>query len=913
MNAERPILPTAGELRFDDLLRALLAERALSGWRVTLDPPWCRADPPAGLRRIQGWKLHVSATPLSTAVMLSRCVPRLLSAGVSFKFAATLEDVHALTDARCDRPSGGKVLTVYPGDDEQAVELAAILHEATLGLPGQEILSDQRYRPDSIVHYRFGAFAGITRQNLDGRQVSYLEAPDGSLVEDTRSAWFDPPSWAACPFAAEPAEPSHDQPPGVRTVLIADRFEVRAAITHANRGGVYRALDHQTGLDVIIKQARAHTGAQISGEDARDALRHEAAMLSALDGLAPRVVTIFDQDGDSFLVEGLVPGQTLRSWIADQIDASDSDPAVVPLDAGLDISRKLIELLSAVHDRGLVCRDFTPNNIMVRPDGELCLIDPELTDREGALVSRGHTPGFAPPEQAAADRFIRCPGPAVDRFSLGTTLFLLATGTEPLLLADRPEPRSPAERYAARLAAVGSPLAVHLTEVIVGLTAAAPESRWSLERARAALAPGRPVGGHPIPAPVTPIQRMIDDGIAVLLADLERERRRLWPSGPFGRLTDECAVQHGAGGVLGVLTYAAQAGHTELADTMAFVARWTIDRLQARERHLPGLYFGSAGAIWATYSCARWLGDGDLAERALAIARQLPVSWPIPDICHGAAGTGMTLLGLWEENQDDDLAKRVADCADGLLLAADVERGRIHWPIPEGIDSSLAGISHYGFAHGIAGIADFLLSAAAAFGREDWLAAAVRAGDTLLAAADRSLPGARWQTSIDGPPTAREFYYHWCSGSSGIGTFLLRLGVVTGGADYLAAAADAALAVHRTRWMAGTAACHGLPGGGEFLLDLAAASTGAARERYRAWAADLAAALYAQHAIRDDRLVLPDETGNAVTADAQTGLAGAVGFLLRLQQGGPRLWLADAAIANYPRTKGGDFHVTQSQ
>lgn len=900
------------------------AGTAPGSWRIVLDEPWCRAEPPGHKPRVQGWKLHVSATPLSAATMLDRCIPVLVAAGAAFKFAATPDDVHALTDPRCDRVTGGKILTVYPRDDAHSVELAEALCGATYGLPGQDILTDRRYRPDSPVHYRFGAFEGLTAPNLDGRTTSRLVAPDGSSVEDVRNPWFATPSWAPSPFDAEPARasvPVGAAPERPRAVLLDGRFEVRGAIQHSNRGGVYRAVDRETGADVVVKQARAHTGGQVNGQDSRDVLRHEARMLTALDGLAPRLVSVFEQGRDVFLAQESVAGVTVRAWIADRLEESRTDPTAVEPAAGLDLARRLTALLAEVHARGLVCRDFTPNNVMVRPDGGLTVVDVELTAREGEAVVRGYTPGFGAPEQSAAGRIGPCPGPAVDRYALGAAFFLLATGMEPLLLEDRPRPRDPADRLGARLAAMaGSPLAAALAPAIVGLTAGEPEKRWTLDQTTAFLdavevpTPGEPavvatdavVSAVRGPGPASaaphdaPLDRMIHDGLDHLVAEMTPNARRLWAGGPFGRLVDACSVQHGSAGVLGVLVQAVdRLGREDLLGPIEQTAHWTVARLEARPDHLPGLYFGSAGAVWAVHQAAAVLKDDALADRALAVARLLPTRWPVPDMCHGVAGAGTALLALSQGAvHDDRLIAGVSECADALLAAAQRENGRITWPVPADVDSTLAGISHYGFAHGIAGIGTFLLAAAAALGRRDCADAAVEAGQTLLAAADRSAPGARWQASTEGAPTRREFHYYWCSGSSGIGTFLVRLAAATGDVGYRTVADEAALAVHRMRWISGTAACHGLAGNGEYLLDLADTapdpSTGAA---YRRWAHDLAVSLHAHHAVREGRLLSPEETGATVVADAQTGLAGTVGFLIRLTRGGPRPWLAEAAPA----------------
>jgi len=84
-------------------------------------------------------------------------------------------------------------------------------------------------------------------------------------------------------------------------------------------------------------------------------------------------------------------------------------------------------------------------------------------------------------------------------------------------------------------------------------------------------------------------------------------------------------------------------------------------------------------------------------------------------------------------------------------------------------------------------------------------------------------------------------------------------------------------------------ACHGLPGSGEFLLDLAAADGGP----YRDWAQEVAASIYVRLGERNGRLVGSDELDGRVFFDFNTGYAGVVAFALRLVHGGPRWWMVD--------------------
>lgn len=755
---------------------------------------------------------------------------------------------------------------------------------------------------------------------------------------------------------------------------IADRYTVREAIRHSARGGVFRAVDDRTGARVIVKQARAHVGAGLPGQDARDALRHEYEALGALRGIAAEPLHWHESGAHAFLVQSEVPGVPLARWVQEQRGATAGG---LPTARLVELGRRLADLLGTVHARGLVFQDFTPNNIMIAADGTLTLIDAEHAAAPGALTLRAFTPGYGPPEQARGRRIGPAFGPAVDLFALGCVLCYAATGHSPAFLPDTSPARPVDGRMALLLAtaAADDPAVRALAPAILGLTREAPGARWPLSRLRTFLdglaaegadaetlgdadgrvavrpradvpaAPGaaatadgvastvgvadahgtatahgtggadavpgaRPASPRSIAGGVAgtagaddavpefeaygPAARdaLLADGLAHLvasMADPGGDPERLWPSGAFGRTTDPCNVQHGAAGVLAALVRADRVlDLPQVRAAAAAAGRWIGGRLDDVPRLLPGLYFGRAGTAWALYDAARHLGDEELAAGALRTALALPVRWPNPDVCHGAAGAGFAQLHLWRATGDERFLARAQSCADGLAEAVERDGDRVFWPVPDDFDSAMAGMRHFGFAHGVAGVGAFLLAAGTATGRADHVDLAVAAGDTLAAEAERGPWGARWRDSRDSAP-GQGMLYHWCSGASGVGTFLIRLWQAHGDPRFRQLAEEAGAAVRHARWVSPSAACHGLAGNGHFLLDLADAVGGP----YRAWADDLAAALYARHGLADGRRVLPDESGAEVRADYQTGLSGCVDFLLRLAHGGPRPWLAD--------------------
>jgi hypothetical protein len=303
---------------------------------------------------------------------------------------------------------------------------------------------------------------------------------------------------------------------------------------------------------------------------------------------------------------------------------------------------------------------------------------------------------------------------------------------------------------------------------------------------------------------------------------------------------------------------------------------------------LPGLYTGVAGIAWAGYDVARLRGDDP--GPALALARQIPTDWHMPDVVHGLAGAGLAFAHLWQRGAGDEFRERVDACAHALAKSAVDTKYGLMWPFPVDAESGLAGRASYGFAHGVAGIGTFLLTAARVTNEDRYQDLAVRAGQTLAANVQGDEANAWWyadpeEQEIANYPVSAA---HWCNGASGAGTFLLRLGQATDDPMWTDFARRAATTVHREARGATVCYCHGLAGNADFLLDMA---DSLGEQRYRDWAEELARLITATAARKDGRLVIADDTKNAVSPGFATGTAGTATFLHRLVHGGHRWWM----------------------
>lgn len=397
MPPSRSVMPV-DDPRFLDAVRAAVS----SAWRVERprNGPWLGARRRDSRIPAEGWKLHVSATVGSAAEVLERVLRVLVAEGVPFKLAASPEVLAALNEGEGGLEQAGKFLTAYPADAEQAVRLAVALDEATRELPGPRVVTDRALRPGSLVHYRYGAFRG------------------GPGEPEPLAPQVDPF------VAAGMAKPEEQGAIGGRYVLVST--------LHRSVGGsVHLAADLRLGRACVIKRAArdAHVGPD--GRDARDRLRHEAEILERLapSPYVPTPIEIFDEGGDRFLVMELVEGSPLGEVV--------DGPAGTA--RAVELGRALAAALGAVHAAGLVYRDLGPANAIVGRDGNVRLVDFELTCAAGERGEVAGTPGYASPQQLAGE-----PAEAADDvYALGAVLAFVATGADP-----SPDVAVPDERLA---------------------------------------------------------------------------------------------------------------------------------------------------------------------------------------------------------------------------------------------------------------------------------------------------------------------------------------------------------------------------------------------------------------------------------------------------------------------------------
>jgi len=442
-----------GPSRQDDFLEVVEEELeqatgSRDSWRV--DPAsdaigtWIYVDKDRALIPDKGWKLHISATPWSASEVLDRTLPILFSEDACFKFAASIEVLASINEGEGGLGQIGKFMTIYPNSDAQAVQLAARIHEATEGLGGPEVLTDEPLVPGSLVHYRFGEFIG----ELDALPDEGERFPTDGVIPTG-----PPPDELVAPI--DPFKEAGIAIP-LQKRLIGDRFLLTGTLYRSPRGSVHLAADLLEPNSRILKRAARWGRALPDGTDARDLLRREAELLRLLsdDPHFPTAHELIEQV-DLYLVMDHIEGPTLARLVGERTKQGDA-PALAEI---VRVGRGIAEALEKMHSKGLVYRDLNPENVIVVANGEPRLLDLELVSPVGstsALFAAG-SPGYASPEQLEGSPV----SVADDVYALGALLAFAATGHEP--------------SEGLRLDAVDDGLAA----IIERCRAIAPSERWS--------------------------------------------------------------------------------------------------------------------------------------------------------------------------------------------------------------------------------------------------------------------------------------------------------------------------------------------------------------------------------------------------------------------------------------------------
>ncbi len=207
--------------------------------------------------------------------------------------------------------------------------------------------------------------------------------------------------------------------------MLFGNYRVLAELGKGGMGTVLLAerADHQYQHQVAIKLLRG-----FPTKEGIQRLKLERQILAELDH--PNIARLIDggetEQGQPYLVMEYVPGDPLDVYARKH---------PMRQEQRLALFEKLLDAVEHAHQRLVIHRDIKPNNIIVRADGEIKLLDfgiAKLQDLESAsgrqTSTRVWTPGYASPEQQKGELITV----ASDVYSLGIVLReLLEQGLSP--------------------------------------------------------------------------------------------------------------------------------------------------------------------------------------------------------------------------------------------------------------------------------------------------------------------------------------------------------------------------------------------------------------------------------------------------------------------------------------------------
>ncbi len=203
---------------------------------------------------------------------------------------------------------------------------------------------------------------------------------------------------------------------------VAGGYHVERILGQGANGRVYRAAAPD-GAVIALKELQFAT---VPGAQQIDAFEREAATLKTLHHpRIPRFIASF-QEGEGvqlrlYLAAEFIDGEPLSARIARS-----------PLaEAELrDVATQVLRVLAYLHKLGLLHRDIKPDNLIVRPGGELVLVDFGSARRLSGSRTFGATLvgtfGYMPTEQLGGTV-----DATSDLYALGATLLHAATGKPP--------------------------------------------------------------------------------------------------------------------------------------------------------------------------------------------------------------------------------------------------------------------------------------------------------------------------------------------------------------------------------------------------------------------------------------------------------------------------------------------------
>ena len=207
--------------------------------------------------------------------------------------------------------------------------------------------------------------------------------------------------------------------------LVDGKYKILSKVGQGGMSVVYMAINEKANKTWAVKEVRKD--GVLNFEAVKQGLVAETDILKKLSHPnLPSIIDVIDNDDSFIIIMDYIQGNSLNKALKEY--------GAQPQEYVIEWAKQLCDVLGYLHSRKPpnIYRDMKPSNIMLKPDGNVTLIDfgtaREFKEKNLADTTCLGTVGYAAPEQFGG---MGQTDARTDIYCLGATLYHLVTGCNP--------------------------------------------------------------------------------------------------------------------------------------------------------------------------------------------------------------------------------------------------------------------------------------------------------------------------------------------------------------------------------------------------------------------------------------------------------------------------------------------------